>query len=142
MCLRDPHVKEPLREFLRKLRESRSVRHCRRQRNELLVLLRKFTDLLRKDIGITREFFFLKRLSGLDIERLHTVESRRIFLRRLVTFSLFRDHMDQDCMLDPLCFLKHADHRFHIMSVNRSKVGDPHILKQHSRDEKLLDPVL
>ena len=45
-------------------------------------------------------------------------------------------------MLDALCFLKYTDHFLHVMAVHRSQIRDPHVLKQHSGNEELFDPVL
>ena len=45
-------------------------------------------------------------------------------------------------MLDPLCFLKHADHRFHIMSVNRSQVYKSEFFKQDARNYHILYSIL
>ena len=45
-------------------------------------------------------------------------------------------------MLDTLRLLKYTDHFLHIMAVYRPQIRDPHVLKQHSRNKELFDPVL
>ena len=70
------------------------------------------------------------------------MKSGGMTLCRQKAFALFRQDMDQYRSVNILRLFKHFDHRVHIVSVNRSEIDDPHILKVHAGNEVGLDPVL
>ena len=70
------------------------------------------------------------------------MESCRMSLCRLKAFSLLCDHMYNNSISHTLRFLEHTKHRRDIMPIHRSKIGNPHVLKKHSRNHKLLKATL
>ena len=70
------------------------------------------------------------------------MELFRIVLRRRVSFTLLRDHMDQNSAVDPLGFVEQSRHLTDVMTVYRAQIRDAHILKKHPGDQYLLDGVL
>ena len=142
MLLRNSHIKKPLRIRLLKCRESRSVRHRRRHSDNFRILLGKLTQLLRKHICVRRKLLRAKRLSGLDVKWLNSMKARRVLLRRLISLSLFRQDMNQNRVVHLLCFLENLCHLGNVVTIDRSEIGDSHILKEHARNDQLLDAVL
>ncbi len=59
--------------------------------------------------------------------------------RRDISLPFLGNHMDKDCPVDFCSFPQHPEHSPDIMAVHRPKVGNPHIFKEHPRDEKLFD---
>ena len=142
MLLRDPHVKEALRETVPEGAESRAVRHGSGHRHDVRILFRELDQLLRENVRIIREFLFLLRSSGPDVEGTDAVEAVRMELRRPVALALLRHHVDDDGVVQPFRLPEDPDHAPDIVAVHRTQIGDPHILEQHARDQELLDAVL
>ena len=142
MFLRDPHIKKPLGEMLRKRSQPCAVLHCRRDRHYFIVPLCDIGQDLGEHLGISVRSAGSFRLPGLDIKRTGAVELRRVFLRRSITFALLCDHMDKDRMVHPLRLIEDFQKFADIMAVHRSQISDVHILKKHPRHKELLDPAL
>ena len=58
---------------------------------------------------------------------------------RFVSSAFLCQDMNNYRSFYPFCFIKEFHHLTHIMTVNRPQICQPHIFKQHSRNEKLLD---
>ena len=67
------------------------------------------------------------------------MKSVRMGTCRPVSFSLLCQNMNDYRSLYPFCFVKKLHHLTHIMTINRSQICQPHVFKQHSWNEKLLD---
>ena len=85
----DPHVKAPVRELLRKLDNSSSIRHSGSNNRNPLVLGRQFDQRLTESISI-RKPFLLFGLTGWYIKRRCAMEFGGIALCEFVSLAFFR----------------------------------------------------
>ena len=69
------------------------------------------------------------------------METGRIFFCRSIPFSFLGQHMHQHCMVHSPGFPERFHHGFDIVPVHRSQVSHAHVLKEHSRNDQLLDAV-
>ena len=63
-------------------------------------------------------------------------------LRGKISFSLLGAHMDQDRLVDTLCDFNGFLYIPDIMSVDRSQICDPHLLKEHARNHQGFERLL
>ena len=63
-------------------------------------------------------------------------------LRRCVSFSLLRDHVNNDAFRVTACFPEHLYHCLYVMSVDRSQIGYAHVLEEHPGDDQLFETAL
>ena len=61
---------------------------------------------------------------------------------RFVATSLLCQNVNDNRAFNPLCLVKKFHHLTHIMTVNRSQIGQSHIFKKHARYDELLDTAL
>ena len=66
------------------------------------------------------------------------MKSRRITLSRAIACSFFREHMHKHRTIHTLCLIKHTAHFLYITAIHRSQIDDAHLLKEHTRNKKLL----
>ena len=69
------------------------------------------------------------------------MEPGRIPLRRPIALPFLGQNMDQYRLIQPPGLLQDPPQPFQVMAVHRPQVNDPHILKQHPRDQKLFNPL-
>ena len=82
------------------------------------------------------------RKSGLDIKRIRTMESGRMTFGRSISFSFFGHHMNHDGSFHSFSFLNDPDQSVNIMTVNRSKISNSHILEKHTGNHQLFKAIL
>ncbi len=79
------------------------------------------------------------KLAAFFIERRNTVELRREHFRRTVSPALYGIHMNEHGAFQALSTLEHADEHLHIVTVSRSKVNKPEMLKSVAAVVKILE---
>ena len=65
-----------------------------------------------------------------------------ILFRRTVSLTLFRHHMDQNCVIQLLGLPQHLAEGLDIVAVHRAQIGNAHIFKQHTGYKQLFYAVL
>ena len=70
------------------------------------------------------------------------MKSGRILFCRFIPFSLLGQNMHQNRLIRnrKRCF-KSCNHFIYIVSIHRTDINKPHILKQHSRNKQMLNRV-
>ena len=69
------------------------------------------------------------------------MESRGVLLRRRIALSLIREDMDHDRLADPLRVLDRLLYLHGVVAVDRAKVGNPQLFKEHSGQEHRFDRI-
>ena len=134
----DSHIKQAIREHIAEPFQSGSRYHCCRYRHYIRFPVAEFSHNSRKNICIGWiSIRFWK--SGLYLIRCCPVKSGRMAHRRFISTAFFCQHMDQYRTLLPFCFLQHFSQLPHIVSIHRTKIGQSHIFKKHSRNHQLFD---
>src|SRR3989338_5519915 len=65
------------------------------------------------------------------------MESFLIFLRKVITFSLTRDNMEQAKLIQFQDILNRFNERHYIVSIYRAKVAKSQLLKHQARDDQV-----
>ena len=104
MRLRNTHVKETVGILFSKGSQPRTIGHGCGHSHQIGILLPQLTDLPGKYIRIRWILLLRQRLARVHVKRTYPVEVGRILLSRPVAFTFFCDHMDQDSVVQLLCF--------------------------------------
>ena len=139
MLFCNSHIKEPIRKSLGKLFQPGTIRHGSCNGNQLLFFCCHLAQSICKHIRIARTDLLLGWLSSLDVKRSDSMKHIRILSCRFIATSLFCKNMNHNRPFHTLCLIKKTHHLAHIMPVHRSKIGQSHIFKEHSRNKKLLN---
>ena len=135
---RNADIKEAFRILRCKAVEPRSLRHRSRDSNNAGIRPGKPAQRPREHGRVA--FALASAYSaGIDIEFPDSMEFFRILLRERISLSLFCDRMDHDRAIKLFCAGEHFNQLCRIMAVNRAKIGEPHLFKQHVWDEQILD---
>ena len=141
MLLRDAHIEETIRECLCEGTEPGTVRHRGGDADDFFILAGEAAQRLRENRGVAL-LRWRERLSGFLIERRDPVIVRRILLCRCIALALRGQDMHEHRVVDLLRLLDGPLHLTDVVTIDRSEVGDAHILEQHARNEELLQRVL
>ena len=141
MLLGDSHIEEPVWKTICKAFQPCSLLHRRGNRHDIRIPFSHLDHNRGKNIRPGYGPSAL-RDSGRYVKRAGPVKSGRMPDSRSVAMPLFGLHMHDHRTVNPLCVLKETNHRGYIMTVHRPEIGKSHILKKHSRNDKLLDAVL
>ena len=98
VLFRDADVKITRGMRLGEVGKTGAARHRRGDRNELLVVLRKFCQRFADDLRISRRRRG-RGFAALDLVFAETMELIRLFDGRLVAFAFFRENMEQHRLL-------------------------------------------
>ena len=81
-------------------------------------------------------------MSRFYVKGTHSVKIGWILFRRTVSLTLFRHHMDQNCVVQLLGLPQHLAEGLDIVAVHRAQIGNAHIFKQHTGYKQLFYAVL
>ena len=138
----DPHIKKALWEHIAEAFQPCAVRHGRCDSYHTLLPVTEFSHDRRKNICVIGLPAGCQGNSVFQIKGRCAVEPGRMAHGRFIPSAFLRQHMDQYWTFHFPCLIEHLDHTAAVMAVDGSQIFDPHILKEHARNNELFDTVL
>src|SRR5205814_3726518 len=122
---------------LGEMREASPARHCRGDRNKLLVALRKFRQCLTDNLGIGWRWR-RRGLASLQFVFAKPMKFVRLFNGGLVAFAFLRENVEENRFLLGFQKLKCPDQQRDIVPINRTVVAQAQLLEDNARDNQPL----